>query len=913
MRIINLELQAFGPFLNRIHIDFEKIGKNGLFLISGQTGAGKTTIFDAIAYALYGKSSGGFRDEKMLRFAAATPDIETFVDLEFEYRDEIYRIFRVPKYQRYKKSGEGTTENGTKRVSLYLPNGDVINDQTEVDKFIVDLIGVDINQFTQIVMLAQGNFMKLLKSSNDDKEKLFRDIFFTQKYQQLELDIKLKYSEFNKKRENAKTQYDELISNFDFTENQQEQFVDIKNRSLNEVIEFISNINTELKCKIQKLDEEIGNISDKIDEKKILIEKITFYFDIKSKIEENKEALKSIKEKFEKIKEEYSTLKEKEIDKDNIKTEILTLESELKRFEKLNTIIAEKEKINSEIEGLKKNLDRGKGKQQEFVTTKNQIEDFLEENAKAEIELNKVQNKISINNEKTEKFNELSSLIEQRKTLEKNKVSLLEEFENIKSDKEIKQKIYEDTDERYFNSIVGILAKDLNENDPCPVCGSIHHPNKAHFTDEMVEKSDVDRSKKDYQLSKDKFDNQRNKLVELEHSLNFNKKDIEKIVKLLNLGDISKLDISIKELNNEKIELDRVNNKLKDILEEIEEKAKDKKLVDEKIEEITKKINLIDKTIIEKSTTIDNLEKQRIDEVEALGNRDEAKISKQLEEKNDLFEKLKTYIEDIRKEYDQINSNYNKYVNNLELYNNQLDERYNLNITLEKDKLDALNIQIGSKRTQFTDFNANLQNNNKQLDKLISLSSEIEEIDRLYYNYQELNNVLSGQLRSLEKISFESFVQMKYLDEILIESNKRFYKMTDGKYSLLRKEEADNLSSKFGLELEVYDHHNVQKRNINTLSGGESFQAALSLALGLSDVIQMQKGGIKLNSMFVDEGFGTLDNETLSKVMSILSNISQYNKLIGIISHVETLKEQIDNKIIVEKTNEGYSKLIQQM
>ncbi|MFM1539114.1 AAA family ATPase, partial [Helcococcus bovis] len=228
MKIINLTMQAFGPFKDKISIDFDKFN-NGVYLISGNTGSGKTTIFDAITFALFGDSSGGERDESMIRFVASDPSVETYVKLEFEYKGKIVKIRRTPKYEREKKRGEGLTSKGSKKTIVEVSDGKIIDDLKEADQFIINLLGVDSIQFRQIVMLAQGNFMKLLKASNEEKSKLFRKIFFTEKYNKLEFEISNKLKEISKKRDELKSVRDEILSNFKYDIENQEKFEESKN------------------------------------------------------------------------------------------------------------------------------------------------------------------------------------------------------------------------------------------------------------------------------------------------------------------------------------------------------------------------------------------------------------------------------------------------------------------------------------------------------------------------------------------------------------------------------------------------------------------------------------------------------------------------------------------------------------
>ncbi|MFM1580976.1 SMC family ATPase [Helcococcus bovis] len=908
MKIINLTMQAFGPFKDKISIDFDKFN-NGVYLISGNTGSGKTTIFDAITFALFGDSSGGERDESMIRFVASDPSVETYVKLEFEYKGKIVKIRRTPKYEREKKRGEGLTSKGSKKTIVEVSDGKIIDDLKEADQFIINLLGVDSIQFRQIVMLAQGNFMKLLKASNEEKSKLFRKIFFTEKYNKLEFEISNKLKEISKKRDELKSVRDEILSNFKYDIENQEKFEESKNISIEEVINNINTVNEKYALQYDLLSEKILKLQKVIDSKKYLFEKVESYNLTKEKITKLEDQFENINLNFIKYKEKYNNISTIEKDLENINSKINQLNIEKEKFIKLNDI---NKKIEVEQENhvkISKNISLKKEILYNINNQISEIDDFLKNNKNVEKQIsdNKLKIKdleLSINS--LEKYTEIINNVLKE---ERNKDNLIKEYEKLKPVIKKKHAKYEDAEEVFFESQAGILAKNLDEGMPCPVCGSLEHPNLAKFKDDLPDKKFVDKLKKEFEKYRNELENIKNEINSSDKTINIYNNQILEFNEYKDLNNNESLILSEK-LNNDYKLLKIEKSNLENIEKLIVEKNIEKEDILDSKKKIEYELKELNDNIIKFDQNIKNLNEQKNEEINKLGNKSEVDVDKKM---SDLMENKKTYTEEInviREKYLEYSKNHTEISKTLELLKLQLDDKYNVDINDLEIELRELEIKLKYENMTMSDIHFNLEINKTQLKKLQNNLDNSKSVEKKYLSILELNDVIKGKVSGTSRIKFETFVQTIFLDEILYHANLRFNKMTNEKYSLKRKTEASNLMEQWGLDLEVVDHHNRSERNINTLSGGESFQAALSLALGLSDVVQMQRGGIELNSMFIDEGFGTLDRDTLSKVMSTLFDISQNNKLIGIISHVETLKEQIDKKILVEKSVDGVSTLI---
>lgn len=903
MRAINLKLKAFGPFRDEINIDFDKFGKDGLFLISGQTGAGKTSIFDAISYALFGMSSGGQRDERMLQNTSSKEKETTFVDLKFEYKKEIYQIYRDFVLKERKKTKKIDV---VKSAWIKLPNGDMIDGITNTNKYIETLLGINKEQYNQISMLAQGDFMKLLKASSEKKKELFRDIFQTQNYDLLDKNIYKKLKDSASFLKTLSTTRDEIYSNIKIYEQSKEEYIKAKAIGIEEVISFTKDINKQFENEKFLLNKDIEKYSNKYDERKILVEKVENFLDIKNKIKINQKTLEDLLSKYEKYKNKYENLNAIEDDKQKVIEEINSIQKKLKLFDTLENIQKEKKNIESKIDENNKKLEDIIKNIDKLIIEKEEKKKYLLENKKAKT----IQSEINIELRSNEdRRDEIKLLIKNISEIERSydKKSLFEDRYHTKKEEFYeKNNIFNTLSDLYFESQAGILASKLEENAPCPVCGSTNHPSIAKITNNAPTKEKLE-------LEKIELENIRSEKEKIQSEITRINAIIQENIKIKN-DRLEKLNIDeneIFEYKNQIISriefLEKKFKKLDDIISNIDKYEKDIEDIEKAISNFNlQRENLTIYINVEKQNLL-NLEKREKEELSKLDNLDKEALEKNLKKLDEEKNKLNNDILDIKGKYQDYSTKFTSIKASIKTLEENLDPKYDIDLQSIKIEILSIKTSLDNVRSKFNIFDSNIRENAIQINKLNDIKKDFDIQLNLYNDLKDLSETLRGQLKGVKNVKFETFVQFRYFNEILNASNKRFYEMTYGKYTLKRKEEANNLNEQTGLDFEVFDHHNKTRRNINTLSGGESFQAALSLALGLSDVVQKNAGGIQLDSMYVDEGFGTLDKDTLSKVMSTLSKISSSNKLIGIISHVETLKEQIDKKIILEKTLDGYS------
>ena len=910
MRPIKIEICAFGPFAIKTEIDLSLLGDSGVYLITGDTGAGKTTIFDAISYALYGKPSGNNRDESMLRSDYADANTPTYVELTFECDGEVYKVKRNPKYLRLKKSGNGYTEED-KGVELTLPNGKIIDNLKDADRAIVEIVKLDRERFNKIAMIAQGDFQKLLFSDTKERMPLFRKIFGTHNYENLQNELKKRCDEARKEYENISSLIHQNITSAVCDENNQKrEELEFHKNNLhtdpNIALQIIEEIYKADCLQAQVIDNEIeqanlkaGDLQKKIGTAELIAENLR-------KADELRKLIKDAEAKLTVAKSEFAVAQENSSKVVALSEAKVKIENSLEEYNEI-------ERITNEVNGLNDSIKKNKA---QLSNLEKQIDVYTQEkdlltqkiNAEAEIkaknvtalsELDKIKNK-------TAKLNQLNEWLIKYKALKEFAVCAKAEFEKAMREYELIRNEYEAKNRAYLNEQAGILASNLTDNTPCPVCGSLSHPTPATLSENAPSKAEIDNLKN-----------------------------------AVDRADKSRMESSEK-AGKAKIDANTLSSRLideaKQIFSEFEVANLPNLIVSER-EKSLLKVNEIKQTIRETETVLKDIavSKTRLPEFE-----------KMLTDSRILIEKLKTDISTQVGKAEEKNLQLNKLVESLE-YNSlfkaksaiqQLDSEIlalNNAVTVANEKMTAINSQIisykgkleGLKDTKQTENLDELKLQNEKINsdlKTLRLSREnilknitinskvIEKISQLVVKrakkddefaiLNKLSQVANGGVSAKQKLSLEAYVQAIYFDRILSRANVRLLKMSSGRFEMQREQSTDNKQKQTGLDINVIDHYTGAVRKVKTLSGGESFMASLSLALGLSDEIQSASGGIKLDCMFIDEGFGSLDETSLSLAMQAFGGLSS-GRLVGIISHVAELKEKISKQVVVKKSREG--------
>ena len=923
MRPHTLILSAFGPFAGETIIDFTKF-KDGIFLISGETGAGKTTIFDGICFALYGEPSGSYRKQDMLRSDFAKEDVETKVVFLFSHRNIEYKIERIPSYMRKSKRGDGMTRQSPEAV-LYQDEEILETGNYQVTAKVEELLGMDRIQYQQISMIAQGEFLKLLYAKGKERSEIFRKIFgtgylyeFQEKIKRRHLSCKYEYSNIQdtllEQEDSVYIPKDEpeykIYKEYYKQKHQIPEFLDIVNRYHDR-----KQKEYEVLREKKEKDEQIWNeqkivysrMKDKTEEAKKL--KLL----IKELSEDEKEAKRQqrlIKKQYDKIQKDAPKLHKKEL-------RVVEIEKQTKQYKELENLVKKQESyqnVKQRYENQREELNQKKEKEQQREKT---IAEFLgqtEEIEKRYDELQKEELRMSVREK-------------QLKELCKDKEKYLKELVVYEKEMKIYEKIrlerrklkdrLSDWQDQYDCNQAGLLARTLIEGNPCPVCGSTIHPNVAQFkesdiTQELLKnlREQTEEIDQEYNTIFSKV-RQRKGMVEAQRKNLCRKSGKEPE----NFEEIDQLyEETIKEYKKIKKAfecIERQKEKIADQRDKIERSKQKQKSYDEKINELLEKIHEKDILYKEARAGIFEIKKNLLYKSLKEANETKQQLLDEIAKTHETADEIKNKREIIQRQEVQIiaaREEKEKNLQELTVWLEQMRSSKEEFIDLKKfeSKLNREQKQIQKQTEVLEQLNKQILLNKQTADLMGKKLVEYKEAEENYTLLKDLSDTANGEQKGKNKVSFERFVQSVYFDRILSAANQRLAVMSEQRYYLLRKEENDNKKGSSGLELEILDEWTGKKRNIRSLSGGESFKAALSLALGLSDVIQNKKGGIMVDTIFIDEGFGTLDGDSLNKAIQIIHSLSlEGNKLVGIISHVEELKEQIDQKIEVYKDHAG--------
>ncbi|MBR5433348.1 MAG: SMC family ATPase [Bacteroidales bacterium] len=906
MRPIRLTMSAFGPYAQETVIDFSRFGKKGLYLICGETGAGKTTIFDAITYVLYGKASGSNRSSDMFLSKYAEEDAHCFVELQFEYLQNIYTIRREPAQMVKKQRGTGTKLEAEK-VLLSLPSSAPLSGNEAKTK-ILEILGIDYNQFSQIAMIAQGDFYKLITTDTSKRQEIFRQIFKTQPFVALQDELKQIERELSESCKQLRLSILQYVSGIRCND-QQENIVLLEKAKHNELP--ISEVVDFLKAMLESDSKELQQL--KQEESVLENNKVTVLQQF-TKIEAYEKAMNALRESQQKLNEkqqQFLVLKEQKEKAELRKGEV----------EKLLEQSAVIEKSLSKYAELAKQQDELTRKASEQIESGKKLVQFEESRQKQELYIQKLKAEhVDLQNagEILQSLqNEQQNGLELLETLEK----LLNNISDWKKDsldlqhwqtelaKFVKQHdaLQREHDEKYKLFIAeqaGILAETLIDGQPCPVCGSLLHPSKAHMSAAAPSKQELENLKADLDKLARRVSEGTNVCSAKKAACETTERAIQaEIIARFNENPADKENYIRLKINQLQLTLAQLKTKIKQ--EETRKKRKDELFVlipneEQKLDDLKNSKsqiqNTIDKVIVEQSAIKKSL--------------DALKSELQFSGKNEAEQKIreiqanKKTIESAIEVSNKNFTNCEKEINGLESAIKTLTEQVSEGCSLNREEVlhnkTEIEQAIATVRTKHTAISSRIDNNRTSLNEIQEKSEALLAMEKEYAWKANLSDTANGKLNGKDKIMFETYVQMAYFDRIIGYANTRFMIMSGGQYELIRRGKALSKTGQFGLDLDVVDHYNGSVRDVKSLSGGESFIASLSLALGFADEVQSSAGGISLDTMFVDEGFGTLDGEYLEQVLVALNNLTEGNRLVGIISHVDALKK-IDKQIIVTK------------
>ena len=925
MRPIKLVLSAFGPYASKIELDLSKLGENGVYLITGDTGAGKTTIFDAITFALFGKPSGDIRDVKTLRSEYAKEEIETYVELDFVYHDEEYHIYRRPEYTytHVQKNGEVKQRSKATDAYLILPNGERIVKPTEVTKQVEQLLGMKRDQFRQIAMIAQGSFLEILNADTKERGKLFEKVFMTSKYSVLMDRLNQMAKESYLALNDAKLRLQQIISDVRVPEILQEQYAQTLETfamdDIQPVYDLLDKIITRSKESTEKLQRQKAQVQNQLQKsRKEETEKTKQLQDLLS-------LEKLLKEKP--AKEEKANLYAERVKNDGekyhiqidaLKKEQAQIEHELPEYESLTKLSTKLAEIRKQISIISKDLatkTNFKKQLDEDIALKQKEAHTLTD---SELSLNKVILKQEEIEKKVSAFHHASMIqsnYQNAVNTLKEKTQLLQESTDRKV---ILQKQYDDAQISYFANQAGLLALRLTKGEPCPVCGSLEHPRPASHSNKLVTEEEINQYKKKVDQAEKEYQITSKACADASLKMNALQNELELVLKSVTEETVSFEDVQLF-IDEHTVQLKKEEKEISTRIKQLQQQSKHYQELQKIIPQLQQKLTAISEEVSQNqiaqtklSVEYEQLQKQ-VQEITA-----KLKYTSETEAKNRISMITKQILE------------YQQQINRLENESKlAMDELVYVSAQIDmlKGKVSSSIDEIPNQQKQLKILQTEIENLQVQQEEILKCihNTEMYESDAQdtkkkivsesdayqiklsrYSSLKELADVAMGNGRSSkEKITLQEYVQIAYLDRMIHKANERYLSMSNQQYQLVRSAGTKDKRSHEALDLDVIDFSNGSIRPVSSLSGGESFIASLALALGMSDEIQSQAGGIQIDTMFIDEGFGTLDQDSLNNAIQTLTNLSGENRLVGIISHVKELKERIHKGIIVTKDLHG--------
>jgi len=923
MKPLKLTMSAFGSYAGKNVIDFTG-QQQGIFLITGDTGAGKTTIFDAITYALYNQTSGGERNGNMMRSQYARPETETYVELEFLYRGQTYRVRRNPDYKITKtlKNGKIREQKVPHSVELTLPDGTVFPEKKNAtDAKIIEILGLTADQFSQIVMIAQGDFLKLLYTKSDERKMIFSKLFRTDIYWKIQENLRRKSMEM-----------DERIQENDRAfEQEKSRIIPLPESEELPLDELVERLRERLKDALKEQNLRRANVEE-------LNKKITKYEEINKLFR----SLEKIRQTGKELEARQAESKERRQQIENARKADKVLVAEQQN-------LRQQQEVEQSAQAIAKMEETLTNNQEMFETLKTQLQEVEAEQKREAADIQKkmlaleqsfpsyeaLQNARSeeqqakkvwedLGKTSEESFHKkeagIAALKEQQKQQEQVVEQTKKNWEQTSLSASESAKHYEHMYEAFLKEQAGILAENLSAGCPCPVCGSTVHPDPAKLSDHAVTELEVEQAKKTRAAAEEKRD--------MAYAA-FEAEKTEK-QKLAQAVEKEEADFVLAQTiaKQQRKEAEQNYVSLQKIAEQIREKLVYPSLAEAKkqyaamqkaLEAAEQEIERKRQKVSELAEAMNTLKGQKLAEEEnqktakKLAAKTEKEYAKLLEKSGFvseetyhlaiLPERSRSKLEREEKEYE---SQCLRQQSEQKLLEKQVSGKtytdtteLNEQLKAEKQALKEAEKTYMELHTAYENDRSVLQNCAVYLEKGKKLESEDQVI-------KSLSKTANGRLSGSAKIDFETYIQRQYFKQIIHEANKRLLTMSNHQFILKLKEEANTgRKTNEGLDLSVYSLVTDSERDVKTLSGGESFLAALAMALGLSDIVERSAGAIHPDMMFIDEGFGSLDAQSRQQAIEVLGELAGDSRMVGIISHVTELKEQIDRKLVVSRTDKG--------
>lgn len=914
MRPLKLAISGFGPYAGTQELDFSRLGTGGLYLITGDTGAGKTTIFDAITYALFGEASGDSRDASMLRSKYAAPDTPTYVELTFDYGGKSYQVKRSPEYTRAKTRGTGNTKQAATAELIY-PDGDVVTKLKEVNTAIRDIIGLTRAQFSQITMISQGDFRKLLQAGTEERQKIFRDIFRTKFYDLLQSKLKENVLAVGREKDEISRSIGQYMRSVTCKEDSVYS-PDVEKARAGQLpmAEFQKVLETILKedADTQKqLDSDLDTVEKELDAVKEQLTKAEAYQKAKTELFGKQEQERALSTQLQKAKGAKDAAKDTEPQQRELTNRLAQWELLLPKYDDLNTLEAKLTTAKKDLADAMRKRETAQALQAQLNVEIQSLKEEHSQLSSAEAQKERLSNQLGNASDRKEKFTKLLSEIKSFNAEQEKLNELQQAFQAALATSSRFLQVYNDKNAAFLREQAGMMASNLEEGKPCPVCGSIHHPVLAALSQDAPSEADVKHAKKKYedadketQLASQKASKQNGTVETAREAL---LKTVSDLLPGTSLEEASAA--AEKNANALQEEIDGLKKELAEIKEKIQRKQALEKQIPSKEEEYQKAVNAYtdaDTKIKLCNGSIEALQTQADELRSELPSPDKAAAKAQQEADREQLDKLKQAQAEANEKYSAYDKELTGVRSAIAQLGQQLADQPEWDTEALNEQKEALTLRKTELRNAQGNVSYRITANTGARDHIAAQASTLADLEQQYAWMKALSDTANGDVSGKQKIKLETYIQGAYFDQILMRANIRLQKMSGGQYDLKRRDTVDGYKSQSGLELDIVDHINASERSVNTLSGGESFLASLALALGLSDEVQMSTG-IRLDTLFVDEGFGSLDPEALNKAYNTLASLTEGNRLVGIISHVAELKERIDRQIVVSKKPSGGS------
>ena len=928
MRPLRLTLSAFGPYAAEITLDLEKLGKGGLYLITGDTGAGKTTIFDAITYALYDHSSSGIREGSMLRCKYADDKTPTFVELEFEVHGVRYTVRRNPEYQRPKARGEGMTTEKADATLTYPDDRPPVTKAKDVTAAVQEIIGLDYNQFSQIVLIAQGQFTKLLNASTEERSRIFRKLFRTQRYAQLQERLQAEASALNQQRTAQNAKLDSLLGGLQFSpeDPDAEALRALCARTVPETaLALLDALTARQAAALEEAGTALQATEAQLDTVQQQLGAAAQAQRLAQQLAARQAELAAAKPALDAARAEADRHAGDAAQLDALTAQVTQAQSALAAYDALDTLCRQQTEARDAARLAAAQAHKRRTQLDSLNAALTAAETELAALADADTRLLALQNRSAQLTQRGEALTKLEQRLADCQRQAKAAHKAQESYRAAAAAQDEARTRQNTLERAFLDAQAGLLAESLVEGAPCPVCGSTHHPARALLphtapTQAQVEAARQAAAEADLQAQNASAAAQ-SALAAANEAKTSLRRDAETLLPERFTAPEGTVPLTFALMTNvlaeENAALQTAQTDCKAQCRQAEADCRRKAQLEADRQAKTRQRPALEQAAAEadrsaaaQNASADALEGQIAERRAALPYPRRADAQAALDKLEADRRALRTGMDTAQRRLKQAEQSVAAAEAAVEALTAQqtaaqkeLPARSAEELTAQQTELTAAREALRSREKQLS---AQLLPNRKTAAQYRAAAEARQTLESRWQWVSALAATAGGTLTSKQKIKLEAYIQMNYLDRILRYANTRLMQMTAGQYELERIG-AENQRSQSGLDLGVIDHYNGTRRSVKTLSGGESFKASLALALGLSDEVQSSAGCIRLDTLFLDEGFGSLDEESLELAIRVLSGLTEGDRLVGIISHVGALKDRIDRQVVVHKARTGGS------